>query len=225
MWVRIDPKVKQNFPNLHILAVLIKDLRVRRWDPQLEVLKAEVIREIRSQYNVKILKDYPSVRTYRDFFWKIGIDPTKNRPAAEALIRRILLGNPLPRINTFVDSLNLASIRSEIAIASFDAEKIIGESLTIRYAVKDEKFYGIGMRRPVLLQGGEVVVSDEEGVIAVYPHRDSERTKITESTKSTLLIFCGVPGISFDKLIRAMNIATDLITRFCGGSLMNVKGE
>ena len=69
------------------------------------------------------------------------------------------------------------------------------------------------------------MVSDEEGVIAVYPHRDSERTKITESTRNTLLIFCGVPGISFDKLIRAMNIATDLITRFCGGSLMNVKGE
>ncbi len=224
MQITIDSKVKGDFPDLKFLTAFIKDLRIKYEDAQLEALKRDVIREVKSKYNAESLKNVPSVRAYRDFFWRIGIDPTKTRPAAEALIRRILLGNPLPKINTFVDSLNLASIKSEVAIASFDTDKIVGESIIIRYANKDEEFYGIGMRKPLLLDGGEIVVSDKAGLIAIYPYRDCERTKITRNTHNALLVFCGVPGINFEKLHEAMNITLDFITRFCGGSLANGGG-
>ncbi len=60
------------------------------------------------------LKDEPIFRTYRDFFWTMGVDPTKVRPAAEALIRRILVGRSMPRINTVVDAYNLASMTTHI---------------------------------------------------------------------------------------------------------------
>jgi DNA/RNA-binding domain of Phe-tRNA-synthetase-like protein len=34
------------------------------------------------------------------------------------------------------------------------------------------------------LEGGEVVLEDSGGLIAVNPYRDAERSKITESTKT-----------------------------------------
>jgi DNA/RNA-binding domain of Phe-tRNA-synthetase-like protein len=225
MRVIIDQNVRRDFPELMVLATIIRDLRIVKEDPLLESLKDEVIREIRSKYDTESLKYVPSVRAYRDFFWKIGIDPTKSRPAAEALIRRILLGNQLPKINTFVDSLNLASVKSGIAIGSFDTNRIIGELVTIRYAVKGESFHGIGMDKPITLCGREVVLSDDAGLIAIYPYRDSERTKITETTQNALLIFCGVPGVGLDTLREAMNLAVNLITRFCGGFSMLVEVE
>jgi len=225
MRVIIDQKVRRDFSELMILATIIRDLKIVREDPLLESLKDEVAREIRSKYDVESLKYVPSVRAYRDFFWKIGIDPTKSRPAAEALIRRILLGNRLPKINAFVDALNLASVKSGVAIGSFDTDQIVGESITIRYAVKGESFQGIGMDKPITLCGREVVLSDDAGLIAIYPHRDSERTKIIETTRNALLIFCGVPGVGLDMLRGAMNLAVNLIIKFCGGLSMLVEVE
>jgi DNA/RNA-binding domain of Phe-tRNA-synthetase-like protein len=217
MRVIIDQNIRRDFPKLTVLATIIKDLKIERENPLLELLKNEITQEIRSKYNVESLKYAPSIRAYRDFFWKIGIDPTKSRPAAEAIIRRILLGNQLPKINTFVDSLNLSSAKSGVAIGSFDINRIIGELITVRYAVNGELFHGIGMDKPITLRGREVVLSDDAGLIAIYPFRDSERTKITETTRNALLIFCGVPGVELNMLQEAMNLTVNLIIRFCSG--------
>ncbi|MBS7648972.1 MAG: phenylalanine--tRNA ligase beta subunit-related protein [Candidatus Bathyarchaeia archaeon] len=223
MRIIVSQKIKDDFSEPNVLAIMIKGLKVKKRDQYLEYLKADVIREVKSKYTISSLKDIPSIRAYRDFFWKIGIDPTKSRPAAEALLRRLLSGGKLPNINTFVDSLNLASIISEVAIGSFDARKIAGEVITIRYANRGEEFYGIGMDKPIQLEGREIVLSDDSGLIAIYPYRDCERTKITEETQSAILIFCGVPGIRSELLHKAMNITTELIIKFCGGLTIPVE--
>ena len=120
----------------------------------------------------------------------------------------------MPRINTLVDAYNLASIKTGIAIAAFDADRLHG-NLTMRYAEKGERFLGIGMKKPVLLQGGEIVVQDDEKLVAIYPYRDAEDSKVTEATTNVLLLFCGVPGISREKLADAQKVTTDLVMRFC----------
>jgi len=98
----------------------------------------------------------PIFRTYRDFFWEIDIDPTKTRPASEALVRRVLQGKTLPTINTLVDAYNLASLTSGIPLAAFDYQSLEGE-LEMRFARKGEEFLGIGMDGPKSLDGGEIV--------------------------------------------------------------------
>lgn len=225
MRIVIDGKVAKDFPDLKVLAVLIENLKVTAENPELDTLMLKLIEEVKSKYRVENLKDIPSVRAYRDFFWRIGLDPTKSRPSAEALIRRILLGKQPPKINTFVDSLNIASIKSEIAIGSFDADKIVGDKIVIRYACEGEEFHGIGMDKPVIMRGYEIVLSDNGGLIAIYPYRDSERTKITEKTRRAILVFCGVPGVGINMLNRAMGIAVDLIVRFCGGIVTPLEVE
>ena len=200
------------------MVSLVGDVTVRRADPMLETFKEAVIRETRRSYETQSLKDEPLFRAYRDFFWMIKVDPTKNRPAAEALIRRVVAGKPLPRINTLVDTYNLASIKTGIAIAAFDADRLRG-NLTMRYADKDEKFLGIGMKKPLLLQGGEIVVEDDIRLVAIYPYRDADDSKVTEATQSVLLLFYGVPGVGLGELGEAMKKACDFITRFCGGTV------
>jgi DNA/RNA-binding domain of Phe-tRNA-synthetase-like protein len=123
----------------------------------------------------------------------------------------------MPNINTLVDSYNLASVETEIALAAFDARRIEGE-LVMRSSRTEEEFVGIGMDKPMNLQGGEIVVSDSEKLLAVYPHRDAENTKVTEATKDILLMICGVPGITNETLLMAGNVALDYLTRFCGGT-------
>jgi len=216
MTINISEEVHRDFPNLHVLISRIEKIIVKKSSPALEVFKKEVLQEIRDTYDIENLKDRPVLRAYRDFFWKLGVDPTKTRPAAEALIRRLLRGKPLPRINTLVDAYNLASIKTEIAIAAFDSDKIRGE-LTMRYADMGEEFLGIGMKAPLRLNGREIVISDEEKLLAVYPYRDAEDTKVTEATRNVLLLFCGVPGIPTQKLLKAKDVTLKFVTKFCGG--------
>jgi DNA/RNA-binding domain of Phe-tRNA-synthetase-like protein len=216
MSLKIDSKLKTRFPDLTVLTLCIKGVQIQKRDAKLEKFKVEVMRQVRNDYNLDSVKDHPTFRAYRDFFWSIKIDPTKIRPAAEALIRRILAGKTLPSINTLVDAYNLASIKSRIALATFDADKLEGD-LLMRFAEEGEQFYGIGMEKPLILKGGEIVVSDDQKLIAIYPYRDADNTKVTEETENIMMLVCGVPGITKETLENASRVALEYITRFCNG--------
>jgi len=216
MDIKIDVQLKTQFSDLTVLTCEVKDVKVEKQNAELEKFKDEITEKVREKYDLDSVKNLPTFRAYRDFFWRVGTDPTKNRPAAEALIRRILGGRTIPQINTLVDAYNLASIKTEIALAAFDADRLKG-GLIMRFSEKREKFLGIGMEKPMILKGGEIVVSDSEKLVAIYPYRDADDTKITKKTKNVLLLVCGVPGIREETLQDAAQVALEYITRFCSG--------
>ena len=217
MSMKIDPNLTEKFPRLNAKIVSMKGVDIRLENVELEAFKSEVLHRVRSNWTLDQLREHSIFRAYRDFFWRIGVDPTKNRPAAEALIRRILHGNPIPRINTLVDSYNLASIETTIAIAAFDEDKLRG-GLNMRQAESGEEFLGIGMDKPAKLRGGEVVVADDEGLVAVYPYRDADFSKVTVRTRNVLFLICGVPNISSEVLSYAGKVTEEYVDRFCDGT-------
>lgn len=214
MSLKINSELGTRFPDLNALTLQVNGLKIQKKDTELEKFKLEIMKQVRNEYDLDDVKDHPTFRAYRDFFWRIGIDPTKIRPAAEALIRRILAGKTLPCINTLVDAYNLASIKSRIALATFDADKLEGD-LLMRFAEEGEQFYGIGMEKPLILKGGEIVVSDKKKLIAVYPYRDADNTKVTQETENILIVVCGVPGTLKETLDNASRVALEYINRFC----------
>jgi len=217
MLLEIEPGLKERFPGLQVRVQYADGVTVEGTTKELQEFKEAVCAEVKRKYTLDSVKDVAIFRSYRDFFWKIGIDPTKIRPAAEALVRRILAGKPLPTINNVVDSYNLASIQTEVALAAFNREQL-KKNLLMRIARGGERFEGIGMNQPMELNGKEIVIADEEKLIAVYPYRDADRSKVTDGAKNLLILVCGVPGINEDVLARAGKVALELITRFCGGT-------
>jgi DNA/RNA-binding domain of Phe-tRNA-synthetase-like protein len=212
----IESTLKARFPGLQVVVGYVEGVTVESSGADLQKFKEEVLREVKEKYSLESLKDVAIFRAYRDFFWTIGIDPTKIRPAAEALIRRILAGRPIPTINNVVDSYNVASIKTEIALAAFNRDELKG-SLLMRTAESGEMFLGIGMSQPMELNGGEIVISDQEKLVAVYPYRDAERSRVSGTTRNLLILVCGVPGIDEKLLMDAGKVALDVVTRFGGG--------
>ncbi|MFA5363845.1 MAG: phenylalanine--tRNA ligase beta subunit-related protein [Candidatus Bathyarchaeia archaeon] len=210
----IDSGLKARFPDLTALLLHVNGLVVQKKDTKLEEFKVEISNQIRADYSLETVKDDPVFRAYRDFYWSIGIDPTKTRPASEALTRRILAGKTLPTINTLVDAYNLASIKSKIALATFDADKLEGP-LLMRQAKTGEQILGIGMDKPLELTGGEIVLSDSKKLVAVYPYRDADNTKVTENTQNVSIVVCGVPRIPVETLECASVLAKQYVNRFC----------
>lgn len=217
-YIRLSPGLRERFPGLAAQTVRFTDVTVAGESPELERYKEEVAERVRARWGVEELRDHPTFRAYRDFFWKMGVDPTKTRPAAEALIRRVLRGNPIPRINTWVDAYNLVSMESAIPVASFDADLLDGQ-LLMREAEEGEEFLGIGMDKPVVLGGGEAVIEDGSRLAAIYPYRDADHSKVTMKTRNVLMLMCGAPGITLEALEDSASLAMRVLPRFCGGTV------
>ncbi|MEM3063172.1 MAG: hypothetical protein QW303_06495, partial [Nitrososphaerota archaeon] len=83
MFLKLANEVEKEFPNLKALIMKIENVKIQKDNIELEKLKEEIIKEVLKKYDLKSLKDEATFRVYRNFFWKIGIDPTKIRPAAE----------------------------------------------------------------------------------------------------------------------------------------------
>ncbi|MFH2110456.1 MAG: phenylalanine--tRNA ligase beta subunit-related protein [Candidatus Bathyarchaeota archaeon] len=215
-YLRLDPRLRERFPDLNAEIIHFRGVHVERQDQRLEEYKDMVALRLKERWNLDQLRDDPMFRAYRDFFWRLGIDPTKNRPAAEALIRRVLRDSPIPRINTWVDAYNLVSMETAIPIASFDTD-LLGGELLMREATTGEEFTGIGMEKPVILTGGEAVIEDGDRLVAIYPYRDADHSKVTLKTVNVLMLMCGSPGITLHTLSQASSVARDILPRFCGG--------
>jgi DNA/RNA-binding domain of Phe-tRNA-synthetase-like protein len=215
--LRPGPDLATEFPGLEALLFDVEGLRVRATDQPGAAFIDERVSEYRRLYALETLKDEPRLRAYRDFFWRVGVDPTKVRPAAEALLRRVIQGKPFPRINTLVDAYNLASAETRVALAAFDQAKLRGD-LRMRRSRPGEMFLGIGMDAPVTLTGMEVVCEDSDRLVAIYPYRDAEASKVTADTRDVRFLVCGVPGIPEDALREAATVAAKMVTGFCGGN-------
>ena len=215
----ITDDLRNEYPNLFIPHATIQDIQVEATQtPKFKEELEEVSHNIREKYTLENLKDNILVRRYRDFFWHLNIDPTKIRPASEALIRRVLAEKSFPMINNLVDVYNLVSLETGIPLAAFDLARVSGNALIVRFAQADERFIGIGMKKEKILRGGETIIADAERLVAIYPYRDADYTKVTLKTKDVIILLCGAPGVSAVTLENALELAVKRITRYCGGT-------
>ena len=131
------------------------------------------------------------IQATRKVYRLCGKDPSRYRPAAEALIRRILQDKPLYQINTLVDLINLASIAYGYSIGGFDADQFKGDTLTLGIGREGEPYEGIG--RGAINIAGLPVYRDALGGVGT-PTSDHERTKITLSTTHLVVLINGYDG-------------------------------
>jgi DNA/RNA-binding domain of Phe-tRNA-synthetase-like protein len=134
----------------------------------------------------------PQIRTTREAYKVLGKDPARYRGSAEALLRRIVAGKGLPKINAVVDAINLLSVESRLPVCLFDLARVSGE-ITFRAGRVGESYRGIG-KYPLNLEGLPVF-SDDLGAFG-SPTSDSERTMVTAETHHILLIVISFGGVT-----------------------------
>ena len=147
--------------------------------------------KFREELTTESLKEIASIAATRRVYKACGKDPSRYRPASEALIRRILQGKGLYQLNTLVDLVNLASIAFGYSIGGFDADKFEGDTLTLGIGREGEPYEGIG--RGMINIQGLPVYRDAKGGVGT-PTSDNERTKISEHTSHLLVLINGYDG-------------------------------
>lgn len=145
----------------------------------------------KTEYTTETIKQISGIEATRRVYRACGKDPSRYRPAAEALIRRMLQGKKLYQIDTLVDLINLASIAYGYSIGGFDADKFVGDTLTLGIGREGEPYEGIG--RGMLNIAGLPVYRDAVGGVGT-PTSDNERTKISIDTRRVLVLVNGYDG-------------------------------
>lgn len=146
---------------------------------------------------------------YRAF----GEDPTKRKPSAEALAKRIRTGEPLPRLNAVVDCYNAVSLKHTLPVGGQDADCLAGE-IVLRFAREGEPFIALGGEAQETNEG-EVVYADSEKILCrKWNYRDCESAKISERTRNFILVVDGAEGISIHEVEAAAKELCETLKRF-----------
>ena len=169
--------------------------------------------EFRATLTTETLKQLPGIAATRRVYRACGKDPSRYRPASEALIRRMLQGKELYQIDTLVDLVNLASIRFGYSIGGFDADCFVGDTLTLGVGKAGEPYEGIG--RGTINIEGLPVYRDAVGGVGT-PTSDHERTKMTLATTHLVVLINGYDGD--EERVRAnAEYILRLTEQYCGG--------
>ena len=183
----------------------------------------QLCEEYKQRFDTVNIKEMPSIAATRRVYKACGKDPSRYRPAAEALIRRVVQGKELYQRDTLVDLVNLASIVYGYSIGGFDADRFVGDTLTLGIGREGEPYEGIG--RGIINIEGLPVYRDSQGGVGT-PTSDNERTKMTLDTRRLVVLINGYDG-NEQRVRENAEYILALLTRYCqstNGSYFLYKG-
>jgi DNA/RNA-binding domain of Phe-tRNA-synthetase-like protein len=149
----------------------------------------------------------------RAMYKRVGLDPTKTRPSSEALLRRILKGGALPRINAMVDVINWCSVEYQLPYGLYDRARLHGGA-TLRLGAEGEEYAGI--RKDMVHVSGRITVADGEGPFG-NPTSDSARTMVTTATTDALVVVYAPAETPATRLASVIDRTAERLGRICGG--------
>jgi DNA/RNA-binding domain of Phe-tRNA-synthetase-like protein len=212
--LKLDPKVKGKYPDFVAGYVLASGVTIEPTVEGLVERKREVFNDLKVRYGSLNMLDLPEVKAYRAFFKAMGADPSSYRPAPEYLLRRAL-DDRFPAINNLVDTCLLTTVEHWVAAGVYDADKIKGQ-VTTTLAVETDPFEFIDGRK-LSPKPDEIVLRDDQKLLAAYTLGDAKATMITQKTSNALIVLWNAPGIGREKVEAAINALTTYTRKYCGG--------
>lgn len=170
-----------------------------------------------NEMKLEELSSYPRIKAGREVYKKLGKSPSKYRLSAEALIRRVLQGKGVYKINNLVEINNLISLKSKLPVGSYDL-KNLQTPITLSIGKEDEQYKGIG-KELINIENLPVLV-DSIGSFG-SPTSDSERAMITNNAKEILMcIFCFDGDININEYL---DYAKNLLTNYANAKDVETK--
>lgn len=214
--INISEKLKGKCPKIALGCV---EAEVKVEDGKEELWKKINIkcRAIQDELSPEEILKIPNIDSSRRAYKIIGKDPSRYRLSSESLLKRVVKGMGLYKVNNVVDINNLISLSSCYSVGTYDLEKIKG-NITFVIGEPGETYEGIG--RGAINLEKLPVFQDELGKFGSSTS-DSERAMITQETKHILMNI-----ISFDgdkELEKHMNYAIELLKEYANGEVIDKK--
>jgi DNA/RNA-binding domain of Phe-tRNA-synthetase-like protein len=212
--VSISPEFHSKWPTMALgcieCNVVVKSENESLWKKIEETCLA-----IQSDIKVEEICEIPAISSTRKAYRALGKDPARYRPSAEALIRRVVKGYGLYRVNNVVDIVNLVSLVTGFSIGGYDLEKIQPPA-SLSVGKNDDIYEGIG--RGELNIEGLPVLRDQLGAFG-SPTSDSNRTSVDDETRRFLMVIFGFGDVK--SISTTIHYAEELLLEFAFANEIN----
>lgn len=214
-------EIARAFPDFRVAVVVAENLTIApHASAGLDALIREREAAARAQWAGMELARIPGIAAWRAAYKEFGIKQTRYRSSVERLMKNVLAGRDLSRINAFVDLYNAVSLAHVLPLGADDLNTIV-PPLSFRYARADDGFVDMsdlsedGEVDPETPKPGEVVYADTRHVLCRrWNWRQDARTLITPRTTRAVVT---VQANGWGDVQAGAADLVELIGRFCGG--------
>lgn len=217
----IQKELFEILPDLTIGMVVARDLDNTHPSNEIEDFLTQSVEEMKKNFIGDKAQEHPRIKPWRTAFSKLGISGSKFPSSIESMARRVLKGDPFPRINPLVDLYNSVSLRYVVPMGGHDLDTIVG-NIHLKFAEGWEPFTPMGGGETVLVPKGELVYRDDREVLTRnWVWRQCEKDKATEKTKN---IFIPIDVLGEVGRERADDIILEfsrLLPKYFGGTLFS----
>src|SRR2546430_8547634 len=219
---RYHPDIVARYPNVVGGVILARGMTN---GPAPEDLQAAFRAE--QQATLRRIGDTPlsqieSLAAWRSVFRSFDVDPTQYRSAAEALLRRLTKKGDIPSINMLVDLGNLVSIRYALPVAVFDTRALQG-TVTVHFADGTERYTTLGQAGVDHPEPGEVVFSDETGLVIArrWCWRQGEHSAAQLDTTNVIITTEAHQAGGRRNIEAALKDLLELLIKYTGGTFIS----
>ena len=164
--------------------VFFQGLACGAGNPALRQRIESFVAELRRSVGDRPLLDLEPVRRARGLYHALGVDPTKDRPVSERLLKRMLQGGSFPFSSSLADVVNFASLSLLCPMGAYDWDKLVPPVL-VRIGRPDESI--VTPQGDSFRLDGKLVLVDGEGLFG-NPSHDSARTQVTSRTVRAMVV-------------------------------------
>jgi DNA/RNA-binding domain of Phe-tRNA-synthetase-like protein len=206
------------FPQFRVAVVVAEGLTIGERDSALDREIAEAEARCRTRWAGVELSAIPGVAAWRTAYRAFGIKKTSYRSSVERLLKRVLAGDSLPRVNALVDLYNRISLDETLCLGCDDLDRVTGD-LAFRYSREGDSFLDMGAAEGEDPEDppkpGEVVYADASHVLCRrWNWRQDARTAVGPKTRRVVLT---AQSNGFGDVEAAGARLVEAVTRVCGG--------
>ena len=221
MFFSIQKELFDILPDLTIGMVVAKGVENTHPFKEIDDLLTQAVEEVKKNFVGDKAQEHPRIKPWRTAFSKLGISGSKFPSSIESMARRVLKGDPFPKINPLVDLYNSVSLKFLVPMGGHDLDTLKG-NIHLSFAEGWEPFTPMGGGETMTVPKGELVYRDDREVLTRnWVWRQCEKDKETEKTKNIFIPIDVLGDVGRERADEIILELSQLIPRYLRGTLFS----
>jgi DNA/RNA-binding domain of Phe-tRNA-synthetase-like protein len=206
--LEITPAWKSAFPGAHVGVLVMRNASNPAHHIELEKRKTELEEHLRKQFAGQdrvAIANHPILKIYGEYYKSF-----KKTYQVQLQIESIVLkGKSIPSVAALVESMFMAEVKNMLLTAGHDLD-MLQLPLMLDVTTGNESYVLLRGENQVV-KAGDMMISDQIGIISNVIYGPDQRTQITESTRNVVFTVYTPAGIEEQTITRHLEDISDYV--------------
>ena len=199
---------KSTFPNAHAGVLVLRNASNPAHHAELEKLKSELEESLHTQFagqDRAAIASYPVLKVYAEYYKQFK----KTYHVQLQLESIVLKGKSIPSVASLVECMFMGEMKNFLLTAVHDLDKL-QLPLTLDVTQGTET-YTVMRGNEQTVKAGDMIISDQAGIISNIIYGPDQRTQISESTRNVVFTVYAPSGIDGQLVMRHLQDMRDYV--------------